>query len=242
MRLMTIAAIVRKIGKAAMKMAALLALTGICLPAEAQDVESYKFDIGGGIGFSGYLGDANESNLLKHPGFAANVEGRYLIDPRWAVRAQLTYASLSGNTADWENVLPGNKDYKFSASVFDLGFRGEFNFFNFGIGETYKRLRRWSPFISLGLGVSVSSCGGSTAAGLNIPMGVGVRYKLRQRVNLTAEFTMTKTFSDHMDGKDLSDLYEIKSSFIKNTDWYSTFMIGISYEFGPRCTVCNRLN
>lgn len=206
----------------------------------AQDVESYKFDIGGGIGFSGYLGDANESNLLKHPGVAANIEGRYLFDPRWAVRAQLTYASISGNTTDFDNKLPYGNNYKFKASLLDLGVRGEVNFFAFGIGETYKRLRRWSPYLSLGLGVTMSFCGESKTAALSLPMGVGVRYKLRPRINLSAEFTMTKTFGDHMDGKDLSDLYQIKSSFIKNTDWYSTFMVGISFEFGPRCTTCQR--
>ena len=76
----------------------------------AQDiVESYKFDLGAGIGMSGYLGDANESNLLKHPGFAANIGGRYLFDSRWAVRAQLSMLTLSGNTADFSNVLPDGK-------------------------------------------------------------------------------------------------------------------------------------
>nr|WP_302064290.1 hypothetical protein [uncultured Duncaniella sp.] len=34
--------------------------------------ETYRFDLGAGIGMSGYLGDANESNLLSHPGFAAD--------------------------------------------------------------------------------------------------------------------------------------------------------------------------
>lgn len=211
------------------------------LKAQA-DVDSYKFDFGVGIGMSGYLGDANTSNLFARPGVAANVEGRYLLDSRWSFRAQLTYASISGNSGDMENVFPGNAVYEFKANIYDLGFRGEFNFFSYGIGETYKRLKRWTPFISFGMGVSVSSCGGKTAAGFNIPMGFGVRYKLKPRINLSAELTMTKVFSDKMDGSMLNDVYQIKSSFIKNTDWYSTIMVGISYEFGPRCTLCHRVD
>lgn len=222
-----------------------LALAGLSVPQllyAQTDVESYKFDFGGGLGISGYLGDANTSNVYAHPGFAFNFEGRYLMDTRWALRAQLTYASISGNSGDMENVYPGHAVYDFKANLYDLGFRGEFNFFGYGIGETYKRLKRWTPFMSLGVGVSVSSCGGKTAAGFNIPMGFGFKYKLKRRVNLSAEFTMTKVFSDKMDGSYLKDPYQIKSSFIKNTDWYSTIMFGISYEFGPRCVTCNRLD
>ena len=43
----------------------------------------------------------------------------------------------------------------------------------------------------------------------------------------------------HIDGKDLSDLATIKSSFLKNNDWYSRFTVGISYEFGKRCETCH---
>lgn len=116
--------------------------------------------------------------------------------------------------------------------------RAEFNFFGYGIGETYKRLKRWSPYLSLGLGVTLASCDGTSAA-LSLPMAFGVKYKLRPRLNLMAEFAMTKVFGDHVDGPQLSDLYTIKSSFLKNTDWYSTIMITISYEFGKRCATCH---
>lgn len=220
----------------------LVALASLSAPvcASAQDVESYKFDIGAGLGMSSYLGDANSSSLFKHMGFAGNIEGRYLFNERFALRAQLTYANISGNTADFENQFPDGQQYSFKANLYDLGVRGEVNFFNYGIGETYRRLRRWTPFVSLGIGVAISSVDGTANAGFNIPMGVGVRFKLKPRVNLSAEFTMTKVFSDKMDN--YSDPYQIKSSFLKNTDWYSTLMVSISYEFGPRCTVCNRLD
>lgn len=202
--------------------------------------ESYKFDIGAGIGISGYLGDANESNLFKHTGFAGNIEGRYLINSRWALRAQMTYASISGNSADFDNKFPFDKQYDFKGGLFSIGFRGEANFFNYGIGETYKRMRRWTPFLSLGIGLAGSTVDGTTNMGFEIPMGAGFKFKIKKRINLIGEFTMTKVFSDKIDN--FKDPYEIKSSFLKNTDWYATFMVGISYEFGPRCTVCNRLD
>ncbi|MCM1293555.1 MAG: porin family protein [Bacteroides sp.] len=209
----------------------------------AQDiVESYKYDIGVGLGMSGYLGDANGSNLFKHPGFAANAGVRYLFNSRWAAKAQIGMATLSGNTADFENCLPDGAQYSFKSTAYDLTVKGEANFFAYGIGETYKRLRRWTPFVSVGLGVTMASSAGNTSAAFSLPLGVGVKFKISQRLNLNAEFTMTKVFGDKVDSKELTDLYQIKSSWLKNTDWYSTFTIGISYEFGPRCVTCHRVD
>ncbi len=34
-------------------------------------------------------------------------------------------------------------------------------------------------------------------------------------------------------------LYQIESSFIKNTDWYSNIQISVTYEFGERCQTCH---
>lgn len=207
-----------------------------------ESVETYKFDIGAGLGMSGYLGDANESSLFANPGFALDASFRYLINTRWALRGMLTAASLSGSTADMENVLPGGKVYDFKSWVYDLGGRVEFNFFNYGIGESYKHLTRVSPYLTLGLGVTMSATGGDSYVAMSLPMGVGVKYKIRPRVNLGLEFCMTKVFGDHVDSGELSDLYQIKSSFLKNTDWYSTLMLSISYEFGKRCVTCHRID
>lgn len=216
----------------------LFALRGVA----ADDVESYKYDFGASVGMSGYLGDANESNLFKHPGLSAAINMRYLFDSRWALRAQLGLSTISGNTAEFENVLPFGEQYSFKSTVADLSVRGECNFFAFGIGETYRRLRRWSPFVSLGLGASMSSSDGTKHVAFSVPLGLGVRYKLSRRANLAVEWTMTKVFGDKVDSDQLTDLYKIKSSFLKNTDWYSSISVGISYEFGPRCTTCNRLD
>ncbi|MCM1076379.1 MAG: porin family protein [Bacteroides sp.] len=207
-----------------------------------ESVEEYKFDIGAGIGMSGYLGDANESSLFANPGVVFNGSFRYLINTRWALRGLLTVASLSGSTEGMDNVLPDGKVYDFKSTVYDLGARMEYNFFNYGIGETYKHLTRISPYLSLGLGVAMSSTGGDTFVAMSLPMAVGVKYKLRPRLNLSLEFCMTKVFGDNVDSGELKDLYQIKSSFLKNTDWYSTLMLSISYEFGKRCVTCHRID
>lgn len=219
-----------------------LAFSGWLSAQTQASVEKYKFDIGAGLGVSGYLGDANESNLFASPGVGMNASFRYLINSRWALRGLLTAASLSGSTADMENVLPEGKVYEFKSWIYDLGARAEFNFFNYGIGESYKQLSRVSPYLSLGLGVAMSRSGGDSFVAMTLPMGFGVKFKLRPRVNLGMEFTMTKVLGDNADSRELKDLYQIKSSFLKNTDWYSTLMLSISYEFGERCVTCHRID
>ena len=214
-----------------------LLLTAASLGSAGQSTP-YKFDIGAGLGMSGYIGEANRSSLMKHPGFVGELSFRYLPDVRWALRTVFNVMGLSGDTADMDDVFPGGARYKFNSTVFDLGERIEFNFFSYGIGETYKKLRRWSPYLTVGFGFTLASCGGQTNFGVNIPMGAGFKYKIKERLNLGVEFTMTKVFSDRVDGE-LSDLYQIKSSFLKNTDWYSNISVSLTYEFGKRCSTCH---
>lgn len=207
--------------------------------AEAQ--EDYRFEIGGGLGMTGYLGDACTSNLYANPGWDLEAAFRYLQSPRIAFKTQAFVGSLRGNTAKLTDYLPApeSRNYKFSTTFFQLAEMFEFNFVNFGMGESYRHLKRLSPYITGGLGLSIWTTSGYTGAAFTIPFGVGVKYKLQERLNLGVEFLMAKAFNDRLDGPVLADPHGIKSSFLKNTDWYSTLSVTLTYEFSKRCAVCN---
>ncbi|MDE6717745.1 MAG: porin family protein [Muribaculaceae bacterium] len=213
----------------------LIVLTAFLAPAQ----EDYRFDIGGGVGMTGYLGDANTANLWSRPGFDAELLFRYLPNPRWGIKTNFYIGSLSGDSSKMTNVFPEGNTFKFSTTFFELGEMAEFNFFNYGMGETYRKLKRFTPYIAAGLGVTAWSTEGKFGAALTIPLGVGAKYKLSERWNLGFEFLMKKTFTDRLDGPQLDDPLGIKSSFMKNTDWYSTMSVTISYEFSKRCATCN---
>lgn len=218
-----------------------LAVCLTCFVVSSAQTMPYKFDIGASLGVSGYIGDANTSSILKHPGFVGEARFGYIYDARWSFRGLLSTLSLSGSTADMEDLLPSINDgaIDFKSSVYDLGARVEFNFLPYGIGETYKRLKRLTPYVTAGIGVCMSSSGGETAVAPNLPLGMGLKFKAAERVNIFAEFTMTKVFGDKVDGPLLNDLNTIKTSFYKNTDWYSRLSIGFTYEFGKRCETCH---
>ena len=206
--------------------------------AQSED-DDYRFDIGAGVGMTGYLGDANTSNLLKDPGWNAELLFRYILNPRWAFKTNFHTGSFRGNSADMTNVFPGGNTFKFNSTFYEIGEMVEFNFFNYGLGKKYQNLKRLSPYIAAGIGVSLFTTSGNSCFTFNIPIGIGLKYKVNKRLNLGLEFIMKKTFSDKIDGTDLSDPYQIKHAFIKNTDWYSTLSFTISYEFSQRCAECN---
>ena len=71
-----------------------------------------------------------------------------------------------------------------------------------------------------------------------MPIGIGVKYKLADRLNLTAEWVMHFTGTDKLDG--LHDPYGIRSQgLFKNTDGYSTLQLSLTYEFWERCRTCH---
>lgn len=201
--------------------------------------EDYRFDIGGGLGMTGYLGDANTANLYRNPSWDAELLFRYIGNPRWAFKTNLFIGNLRGNTAQMTNVLPSGENFKFSTTFYELGEVAEFNFFNFGIGERYRKLKRITPYIAGGLSLTLWSVEGHTYAGFTLPFGLGVKYKINRRLNLGLEFLMKKVFTDKLDGENLADPFGIKSSFAKNTDWYSTLTLSLSWEFSKRCQQCH---
>ncbi len=210
-------------------------LTPLCAHAQ----EDYRFEVGGGLGMTGYLGDANTANLWGHPGWDITALMRYLPNNRFAFKTNLYVGSVSGNSADMENVFPDMATYKFRTTFYELGELVEFNFFKYGMGENYRKLKRWSPYITAGLSLLVWSNDGHANATLAIPLGGGVKFKLNRRVNLGMEFLMKKTLSDKVDGQQLSDPYGIRHAFMKNTDWISTLSFTVTYEFSERCRACN---
>ena len=99
------------------------------------------------------------------------------------------------------------------------------------------------PYILFGIGVTVAP-GNETFTSLNIPLGIGAKYKVANRLNLGLEFSFRKLFGDSFDVTDgnnafLDNPYEISGSAFKNKDWYSLLMFSVTWDFGLRCRTCN---
>ena len=201
--------------------------------------QDYRYEVGPVVGVSGFLGDVNNSNMYRHPGIVAGGIFRYNINTRMALKANAVYARVGGNSKDIKNKFPHDQEYSFKSSIIDVGAQFEFNFWHFGVGPKYKNMKRIAPYLTAGVGMAGAITGGKFYVSPVIPLGAGVRFRVKDRLNLGFEFTMRKEFSDKFDG--LSDLYSINHGMAKNTDWYSFAMFTITYEFSKRCTKCHYL-
>ena len=72
----------------------------------------------------------------------------------------------------------------------------------------------------------------------NVPLGLGVKYKIGPRLNLGLEWAVHFSLSDKLDG--VKDPYNIESSgLFKNTDCYSAFQLTLTYSFMAKCRTCH---
>lgn len=212
-----------------------LALCPLLVTAE----EDYRYEIGGDVALTGYTGDASGSWIFASPGVGGALGFAWLPTPRWAFRTNLQVNSVRGNTSKLLETHPGLENFRFSTAMWQIGETAEFNFFAFGSGPAYRKMKRLTPFLTAGLGMALWEAGGKTQAAPALPLGVGLKFKATRRLNLSVLFSMTKVFSDRLDHPALDDPTGIKSSFIKNTDWCPRLALGLAWEFSKRCETCN---
>ena len=203
----------------------------------AQTDPEYKLELGGGIGMASYQGDFN-SSLFKNPQPMFTVLAKYRFDPRRALALNVSYGQLKGSSKDAKTYYPMTTVYDFKSNVADVGLRLEYNFWPFGTGYEYRGAKRLTPYVAIGLGMTIAKAEGKSATGVNMPIGVGVKYKLADRLNLAAEWAMHITTSDELDG--IKDPYGIESSgLFKNTDCYSHLRLSLSYDLWAKCRTCH---
>ena len=197
-------------------------------------------EIGGGVGFLGYLGDYNNV-LTRDLQPMATLLVRRNLNPYMGLRLAASFGKLKGDERDVKTIYPstGVTPYSFSRTLTDVSLTYEYNFWPYGTGHDYYGAKRLTPFVFLGLGGTYAGGDGSSVFTANVPIGLGLKYKVGQRMNVGVEWAMHFSMSDKLDGR--KDPYGITSSgMFKNTDCYSVLQLTLSYSFMPKCTTCNK--
>ena len=206
---------------------------------QAQDDVEYRMEVGGGAGLVSYLGDFNGS-VVKNMQPMGSLVWRWVLNPRMALRAKGSYGKLKGSSADVQTYYPDMqaKPYQFNHSLGDLGVTFEYNFWPYGTGRDYRGAKRLTPFIFGGVGGTYVSGGPKDVWTAHVPLGLGVKYKLGDRVNIGLEWATHFSLSDKLDG--VVDPYLVKSSgLFKNTDGYSALLVTLTYSFQAKCRTCH---
>ena len=215
----------------------------ICFTGATAVAQEYKYEIGGTTGLSMYMGDANQSALLRGFNPACGLVFRRNFNFRWAIKTDLMMGRVTGNTKNTDNVFPYHGEASFTRSFFELGGQIEFNFLPYSDKFAYLNTSKVAPYLLSGLGITVAPGKNRTFGSGYFPLGLGVKYKIRNRINLGLEYAVHKLFGDSFDAPDkegfnLDNPYKIRSGLFKNKDWYNTLMFSVTWDFGPNDRKC----
>lgn len=219
----------------------LVTLLMLCatLTASAQQDDEYLMEIGGGVGMVSYQGDFN-GKITSGMQPAGAIVWRRLLNPYMGFRVTGMMGKLKGDATRVETYYPDEttRAYSFDRSLTDVSVTYEYNFWPYGTGRDYRGAKRLTPFVFGGIGATYVSGGEKKVFTANVPIGLGIKYKLKERLNVGLEWSMHFSLSDELDG--IADPYGIKSSgAFKNTDCYSGLMLTLTYSFKSKCRNCN---
>lgn len=214
-------------------------LLATALPTSAQSDYEYRMEIGAGVGLVAYEGDFN-GNITHGMQPMASAVLRRTFNPYMALRFAAAYGKLKGSSKNVKTYMPEYVDtpYEFANSLVDVSATYEYNFWPYGTGHDYRGAQRLTPFIFAGLGATYASGSGNNVFTANVPLGVGVKYKMATRLNLGIEWAMHFSMNDNLDG--VKDPYGIQSTgMFKNTDCYSMLQLTLTYSLMPKCRTCH---
>lgn len=209
----------------------------------AQDDVEYRMEVGASLGAGFGINDTNYG-FFGQPSVGGGAIWRNVFSPRSALKVQAGYVMTKGDTENMEDFQPAQPltpstdrlRYEFSGGLINLDVLYELHFLPYGYREGYQGLKRLVPYMQLGLGGVYSTAGKAFA--LEIPVGLGLKYKLNERMNLGFDWQMHFTTGDKLDG--LEAPQGIKSEGFKNKDHYHTAFFTLTYSFAPRCKTCNK--
>lgn len=220
-------------------LAALLISTPMALLAQNSIVQEGEF--GFGIGAGHYFGDLNTRAKLNRPKIAADIFFRKNFGNYIAVRLSGSFAQLGySDIYNTHNELLRRRNLSFNSKVWELGLQGDFNFYRFMPGEPDFS---FTPYITFGVSafsydpyaylkgekfflrpLGTEGQGDTAISGpkpystmaLALPIGVGVKYALNERINIGFEIVHRFTNTDYLD--DVSRTYPGAASFPPNPD------------------------
>lgn len=245
-------------------------------------------------GSSYYIGELNPyQHFDEETRYAGGLFYRDAIDSRWVLRTHLFYGTVAGSDADAASMRRRNRNLHFRSDVVEAAVMMELNFFDYQFGDMGQPL---SPYLFTGLayfrmnpearyegqwhelqplgteGQGVPGTGREKYSldQISIPFGLGVKWNLGEKVALSFEWGMRKTFTDYLD--DVSRTYidedrlreangelaaELadrrlekgdgrlagKDRGVEGTnDWYVFSGVMLSFKIGKEGSVCSSFN
>ncbi len=191
-------------------------------------------EVGFTVGTAHYFGDLNTRSGLNQPKPSIGLFFRKQFGNYVGMRVSGRYAQLAYSDKFSKNDYQRTRNLDFRTNIFEFAVQGDFNFFKYIPNDLNYG---FTPYITLGLGlfsydpyttfegekVYLRPLGtegqsggylGRTEYGtmaICIPFGVGIKYSINQKVNLSFEITQRFTTTDYLD--DVSTTFAPKAPY-----------------------------
>ena len=171
-------------------------LASVCVYSEESQHRFYYLEVGVQAGASYYVGEL-APHVFMSTAECYGFQTRFKIDPRWALQLKGQRQRVVNNVKEGNEW--GITPDQYQLPMWHIDVAGEYNFFQLGLDEYNIHMKNWTPYISLGIGMTVlnkyASDGrdayprlakGGTTKGyaLYIPVGVGLKWKVADRWQL----------------------------------------------------------
>ncbi|MEP7238047.1 MAG: DUF6089 family protein [Ferruginibacter sp.] len=220
-----------------MKMLSLVFLIFVAVNANAQ-TERYEYvqkgEFGITVGMAHYFGDLNTRAAINRPKPAIGAFFRKQFGNYVGLRLSAHYAQLGYSDIYSKNEYQKTRNLSFNTNIWEVALQGDFNFFKFVPNDPD---HGFTPYITLGVGVFTydpyAYLDGQKEflrplgtegqlVGFNgrkpyntlamcIPLGVGIKYNVSEKINFSIEVAHRFTTTDYLD--DVSTTYAGPASF-----------------------------
>ena len=199
----------------------------------AQTPRPYQFELGLQAGCGYYVGDGT-THIFNNVRETYGGHLRYKFDKRWALQLKGLHHVIRGPIYGDDGAVWGDWQNK----MINIDVMAEFNFFRFGMKEYDPRIKPITPYIFLGVGVSMYSRYYQTPAAY-LPFGFGLKWKFAQRWGLNLAWQHNLFFADDLEGAvDYGNTWDLNGSNILNFDLTGQLTLGIVFEFGREKKIC----
>jgi hypothetical protein len=193
-----------------------------------------KGEFGITLGVAHYFGDLNTRAAINRPKPALGIFFRKQFGNYVGVRLSAHYAQLGYSDIYSKNLYQHTRNLSFNTNIWEVAIQGDFNFFKFVPNDPDYL---FTPYITLGVGAFTydpyAYTNGSkeflrplgtegqlvgylgrkpySTLAMCIPLGVGFKYNLSEKINLSFEVAHRFTTTDYLD--DVSTTYAGASNF-----------------------------
>lgn len=228
----------------------------VCTPAlYSQTNNNPKFQFGVGAGAFIYQGDLTPSALGSYRTMkpVINLFASKFFTPSFSARVNLAFGGLRGDDAKYSNpAYRQQRNFNFRSPIAELSAIGEWNILgrNYisrglapyvfaGVGYSFLKIRRnWSNLNTEYFSAESELITGLTEDAqrtpprglLVLPIGVGARYYLSDKVGISAETSYRLAYTDYLDGFS-------QSANPSKRDHYYSHTVGVVYRIGKKNTL-----